>query len=383
MPRALRLDEPGDWHHVMNRGVAPLAVFEARQEVRQFLCAVARQVRAGRLEVHAYSLLPAEYHLLVRSPKGELSEAIRRVTNTYVRWFNQHRNREGPLFRSRFRSKRIRTRAYRDAVHAYIDNLAVEAGLATSPWEYAHGSASRHVEDRGPRWLSRDWIDERLARIAPGLPPRQGYAELLRQRTRVGLSEWIEGRLFSRFDHDELDDLIEAAPPRLTHWLRQKSPAGGRKRNGLSLVLEAQVLWAIEGRARRDGTWTARRSGREVDLWQVLRVGLLHDVSSQTWAEMSRALRRPSSSNRCSYATYRVLLESDVRFARVAGELTGEAIRAMHGTANGRDGFIAPAPRGRLHDHHPACRQGPSPEEDPTSLPGEGESSGECRVLPF
>ena len=57
--------------------------------MRAFLARLARAARAGRIEVHAYCVLSTHFHLLVKSPRGELSAALQAVQNEYVRWFNR------------------------------------------------------------------------------------------------------------------------------------------------------------------------------------------------------------------------------------------------------------------------------------------------------
>lgn len=67
MPRPLRTDTPGSLHHITNRGVAHRTVFESRREVRFFLSRIAKVVRRGWIELHAYCILPNHFHVLVRS----------------------------------------------------------------------------------------------------------------------------------------------------------------------------------------------------------------------------------------------------------------------------------------------------------------------------
>jgi hypothetical protein len=55
MARRSRKDEPGRWHHVMNRAIARTTLFEDRTDVRYFLSRLAREVRAGRLKMRAWS----------------------------------------------------------------------------------------------------------------------------------------------------------------------------------------------------------------------------------------------------------------------------------------------------------------------------------------
>ncbi len=63
MPWRWRSDGRGAWHHVMNRGLARRPVFEDRECVRYFLSCLARVVRRGLLEVHAYCVMTTHFHL--------------------------------------------------------------------------------------------------------------------------------------------------------------------------------------------------------------------------------------------------------------------------------------------------------------------------------
>lgn len=73
------MDEPGSWHHVMNRGVARRTVFEHAADVRRFQMLLALEVRVRRIEVHAFAFLATHFHLLLRSVHGELSGCMRRI----------------------------------------------------------------------------------------------------------------------------------------------------------------------------------------------------------------------------------------------------------------------------------------------------------------
>ena len=73
MARRLRDDARGRWHHVTNRGLSKRTMFEGEWDSRMFLAFVAKEVRVGRFEVHAFCLMLTRYHLLVHSPTGQLS----------------------------------------------------------------------------------------------------------------------------------------------------------------------------------------------------------------------------------------------------------------------------------------------------------------------
>ena len=130
MARRPRRDGPDTWHHAMNRTMARRTLFENDEDRRFFQSLLAREVRNGRLEIHAYSLMLTHFHLLVRSVNGQLSAAMRRIQNRYARRFNRTRKRDGSLFRGRFLSRRIDDLAYRRDVVTYIHDNAIAAGVA-------------------------------------------------------------------------------------------------------------------------------------------------------------------------------------------------------------------------------------------------------------
>ena len=101
MARRPRQDDPGTWHHVFQRGIAKRTMFEAKLDIRYFLACVARAVRAGLIEVHAFCVLVNHFHLLLRSRIGRLSDAMQQIQSRYVRMFNRRRKRDGPLIRAR------------------------------------------------------------------------------------------------------------------------------------------------------------------------------------------------------------------------------------------------------------------------------------------
>lgn len=120
----------------MNLGLARRTSFETRADMRFFLACLASEVRASRLEIHAFCILTTHDHLLLRSPSGELSRVMQRVQNEYSRWFNRGRQRDGPLYRSRFLSKPVRSEHDRKLLVRYIDANPVTAGLVVRPEDY-------------------------------------------------------------------------------------------------------------------------------------------------------------------------------------------------------------------------------------------------------
>jgi REP element-mobilizing transposase RayT len=329
MSQRWRADHPGAWHHVMNRGLARRAVFEDRECVRYFLSCLARTVRAGLIEVHAYCLMTNHFHLLVRSPTGQLADAMRLVQNRYVRWFNRRSLRDGPLFRGRFRSRPVESLAYRRQLVAYIDSNPVAAGLVPVPELYPHGSASRYMRPHGPRWLQRDWVEgeaESLAGDSSFTPDsyRRAFGRPQSEFERA----LVDARLASSSrDPDPLDELVAAAPAGVLRWLQNKA----RNADGRGIVLPCapadRVQQATEEWAGRDPEWTLLRGTKRIAVWPPLTVGLLRDLAGASWREVQQRTGLGEGAARRAYEAHRVWVRAEERYGEALAEIGARAVR--------------------------------------------------------
>ncbi len=156
MARGLRIDYPGAWHHVMNRGARQAPIFKGEDHCVRFLDALGAVTEKALLEVHAYSLMPNHFHLLVRSPEGTLSRAMKYLQGHYTLEVNRVHGWDGPVFRGRFRSQLVTQDDYLRHVVAYIHLNPVEAHLVGSPDEPSWTSHRAHVGlETPPPWLAQ------------------------------------------------------------------------------------------------------------------------------------------------------------------------------------------------------------------------------------
>lgn len=332
MPRHPRNDTADSWHHVMNRGIARRTLFETQADIRVFLSRLAREVRAGRVEVHAFCVLTTHFHLLVRSPIGKLSTAMQRVQNEYARWFNRSRHRDGPLHRSRFRSKRIDTLAYRELLVRYIDANAVASGLVPSAELYPHGSARSYALDRGPPWLSRGWVEATVRRHSgsTSYDPRR-YSSTFGPRGSPTAHALVERRIGrSRQAEDPLDALLHAAPAVVLDWMRRKARLADGTAIGVPVCDERTVGLVVERARECAGAWAVRPNGRAVDAWPIVHVGLLRELCGSTLREAGARSGRAAKRAFSLDERHRRLMHDDETYASRASELAREALIRCH-----------------------------------------------------
>lgn len=102
MSRPLRIEYAGAWYHVMNRGAARQAIYLQPTHRQLFLALLGeRQERFG-IETHAYCLMDNHYHLLLHTPKGQLSRGMRHLNGLYTQGMNRSVQRDGALVRGRY-----------------------------------------------------------------------------------------------------------------------------------------------------------------------------------------------------------------------------------------------------------------------------------------
>lgn len=78
-------------------------------------------------ECHAYCLMNNHYHLFIHTPVGNLARTLRHINGIYTQRFNHYTNRDGPLFRGRYKAILIEKDSYLTQVSRYIHLNPVEA----------------------------------------------------------------------------------------------------------------------------------------------------------------------------------------------------------------------------------------------------------------
>lgn len=158
MARPLRIEYPGAWYHVMNRGLGRRKIYLTSEDRKHFLSILIEGVETFRIEVHAYSLMDNHYHLLIHTPEMGLARAMRHINGVYTQKFNQIHRTDGPLFKGRYKAKLVDKEEYLLEAVRYIHMNAVDAGLSRSPSGYEWSSHAAYLRPQGSEWLTTDEI---------------------------------------------------------------------------------------------------------------------------------------------------------------------------------------------------------------------------------
>ncbi|MBW1742575.1 MAG: transposase [Deltaproteobacteria bacterium] len=101
MARPLRVEYPGAFYHVINRGNAGEDLFRSKRDREKFLEYFEKTVEQFSIKIHTYCLMTNHYHFLVETPEANLSRAVQWLNVSYAVYFNRKRQRSGHLFQGR------------------------------------------------------------------------------------------------------------------------------------------------------------------------------------------------------------------------------------------------------------------------------------------
>ena len=147
MARPLRPNIAGAVYHVMARGNEKNAIYLNDNDRAQFLTGLGGVVRRYGWECLAYCLMGNHYHLVIHTPRPNLSRGMCVVNGAYAGSFNTRYERVGHLFQGRFRSVLLRSSAHLRIAVRYVLRNPVAAGLCAHPEEWQWSSYGATLAD--------------------------------------------------------------------------------------------------------------------------------------------------------------------------------------------------------------------------------------------
>ena len=157
MARPLRIEYPGAWYHVLNRGRRREKIFFSDNDYELFFKILGECTKLFNIEIHAYSLIPNHYHLLMHTPLGNLSRSMRHLNGVYTQKINRKYNTEGSLFKGRFKSILIEKESYLEELVRYIHTNPHRAGLEKEIGQHRWTSHFAYMNrNKRPSWLKTE-----------------------------------------------------------------------------------------------------------------------------------------------------------------------------------------------------------------------------------
>jgi putative transposase len=255
MARPLRLNVPGVCFHLIARGNNKQFVFLAEDDFVTFLELFRLVIERFDWVVYAYCLMGNHYHLVVETPRGNVSRGMAQLNSGFARHFNRRYGHCGHVFQARFTSILVESDTSLKKVCRYAVLNPIRAGICREPQEWLWSSyrATAGI-DQPPDWLASD-------RLLAGFGPDRARAQAAyRQFVFAGIGKTLEDEIIgerigtepflrNRFGHEfhlEIPTVqIEPMPPTLLELFAGDDPTPvvtAYRRHGYTLRDIAEYL---------------------------------------------------------------------------------------------------------------------------------------------
>ncbi|SFM39430.1 REP element-mobilizing transposase RayT [Pelosinus propionicus DSM 13327] len=137
---------------MMLRGNERKDVFIDDEDRRRFLDVLYAKREQGSYYLYSYCLMDNHVHLVLKEANDSISRIMRRITTSYVGYFNRKYRRSGHLFQDRYKSENVESDSYLLTVIRYVHQNPEKAGIGkteTYPWS----SCSGYLRGTGDSYL--------------------------------------------------------------------------------------------------------------------------------------------------------------------------------------------------------------------------------------
>lgn len=143
----------------MNRGRISEKIFLKRKDYHTFIELLIEASELWTVNIAAFCFMPNHYHLLINTPKGNLSRFMRHVNGVYTQRFNKNNRRDGQVFKGRFKSILVDGDSYLLQLLRYIHRNPLRAKLVINIDDFEWSSHQGYISNsKEGNWLYKDFM---------------------------------------------------------------------------------------------------------------------------------------------------------------------------------------------------------------------------------
>jgi putative transposase len=193
MARPLRLEFPGAVYHLTSRGNGRQKIFFSDNDRELFLKTLSQVVSRYGWICHAYCLMANHYHLLIETPKANLSLGMRQLNGVYTQSFNRRHRKVGHLFQGRFKAILVEKDSYLLELCRYIvlNPVRVKGNGQAGAWKWSSYRATAGSASVA-EFLTTDWVLGQFGKSRPTAQKR--YRDFVREGLASRPWEELRGR---------------------------------------------------------------------------------------------------------------------------------------------------------------------------------------------
>lgn len=158
MARGAREKSNTGIYHVMLRGINRQIIFEDAEDAYKFISTLKSVEDDNDCNLYAYCLMDNHVHMLIRELDEDISTVIKKISASYVFWYNKKYERSGHLFQERFKSEVVETDKYFLTVLRYIHQNPIKAGMVNRIGDYKWSSYNEYIDKHKIEIVDLDFV---------------------------------------------------------------------------------------------------------------------------------------------------------------------------------------------------------------------------------
>lgn len=161
MARPLRPEYAGAIYYVSSVGNRGQSVFQNSADGNAWIEILEGVCGRFGCRCFGYCLMSDGYHLVIETPKPNLSKAIRQLNGVYTQRSNRLHDTDGHVFRGRYKSIVVQKEEYLLPLMAHIFLLPLRAGFVKHPNQFKWSSCRYlYGKDEAPEYINLEWFSE-------------------------------------------------------------------------------------------------------------------------------------------------------------------------------------------------------------------------------
>ena len=144
------------------RGINRQSIFEDEEDRQKLIDTIARYKEISCYRVFAYCLMDNHIHMLIQESKEPIDLIMKRISSSYVLWYNRKYERCGHLFQERYKSEIVDNNNYFLIVLRYIHQNPVKAKIVSDLLEFKW-SSYREYKGKG-HIIAKEYVLEMFSK---------------------------------------------------------------------------------------------------------------------------------------------------------------------------------------------------------------------------
>ena len=159
MARPLRIEYEKAFYHIVQRGTERKEIFKTEKDKERFLGYLEQSHDRYQSICHTFNLMDNHYHLIIETPKANISKIMHYINTSYSVYYNTKHRRVGPLYQGRYKAVLVEAEEYLHHLSRYIHLNPVRAKMVKDPLEYKWSSYKAYIgKEKQPKWLEMEFI---------------------------------------------------------------------------------------------------------------------------------------------------------------------------------------------------------------------------------